>query len=250
MQKNKFTTYLLYAIGEIVLVVIGILIAVSINNWNQDRKNAALTKSYLESLKEDFILNDSISTHLIAYNTFQASNARLLLDCFENGVKEEDYQAFYFAFHHVYFINHVKFESETWKELISTGNLTLIEHKGLIEQLKKYYAEVEKYYEIEGEWTQNNTKLREIHSTVAPMAKDDHYRTMSTIGLTKILQDTTGFSDPTPYINQLATINEEWFFLRSVEVSRTYPGIQTQESLRSSAQIILRSINNELKFFD
>ena len=36
MKKNKFTTYLLYAIGEIVLVVIGILIAVSINNWNQD----------------------------------------------------------------------------------------------------------------------------------------------------------------------------------------------------------------------
>ena len=35
---NKFTTYLLYAVGEIVLVVIGILIAVSVNNWNQRRK--------------------------------------------------------------------------------------------------------------------------------------------------------------------------------------------------------------------
>jgi hypothetical protein len=38
MEKNKTGKYLKYAIGEIVLVVIGILIALSINNWNEDRK--------------------------------------------------------------------------------------------------------------------------------------------------------------------------------------------------------------------
>jgi len=35
LAENKFTKYLIYAIGEIVLVVIGILIALSINNWNE-----------------------------------------------------------------------------------------------------------------------------------------------------------------------------------------------------------------------
>lgn len=50
MQKNKFTTYLLYAIGEIVLVVIGILIAVSINNWNQERQDRATELSILNGL--------------------------------------------------------------------------------------------------------------------------------------------------------------------------------------------------------
>ncbi|AGC78091.1 hypothetical protein DDD_2964 [Nonlabens dokdonensis DSW-6] len=34
LTENKFSKYLLYAIGEIVLVVIGILIALYINNWN------------------------------------------------------------------------------------------------------------------------------------------------------------------------------------------------------------------------
>jgi len=38
LNENKFNTYLIYAIGEIVLVVIGILIALSINNWNENRK--------------------------------------------------------------------------------------------------------------------------------------------------------------------------------------------------------------------
>jgi hypothetical protein len=37
LTENKFSKYLIYAIGEIVLVVIGILIALSINNWNQGR---------------------------------------------------------------------------------------------------------------------------------------------------------------------------------------------------------------------
>ncbi len=49
MEKNKTGKYLKYAIGEIVLVVIGILIALSINNWNESRK--------LELKKQELILN-------------------------------------------------------------------------------------------------------------------------------------------------------------------------------------------------
>ena len=40
MTNNKTAKYLTYAIGEIILVVIGILIALQINNWNEDRKNS------------------------------------------------------------------------------------------------------------------------------------------------------------------------------------------------------------------
>ena len=39
LGENKTKHYLLYAIGEIVLVVIGILIALQIDNWNQSRKD-------------------------------------------------------------------------------------------------------------------------------------------------------------------------------------------------------------------
>ena len=40
--ENKVMAYLRYAIGEIILVAIGILIALQINNWNERRKKAAL----------------------------------------------------------------------------------------------------------------------------------------------------------------------------------------------------------------
>ena len=46
LSENKFSKYLLYAIGEIVLVVIGILIALQINNWNEDKKNNRLEEAY------------------------------------------------------------------------------------------------------------------------------------------------------------------------------------------------------------
>jgi len=50
MEKNKTGKYLKYAIGEIVLVVIGILIALSINNWNDYRKDRIAEKELYETL--------------------------------------------------------------------------------------------------------------------------------------------------------------------------------------------------------
>ena len=49
LSQNRFSKYLLYAIGEILLVVVGILIALSINNWNE---NLADTKRFVSELKE------------------------------------------------------------------------------------------------------------------------------------------------------------------------------------------------------
>jgi len=44
LRENKFTKYLIYAFGEIVLVVIGILIALQVNNWNEQKKSNNLSK--------------------------------------------------------------------------------------------------------------------------------------------------------------------------------------------------------------
>ena len=56
-DDNKPMKYMRYAIGEIVLVVVGILIALSINNWNQQRKERITERQLLISLSEDFNTN-------------------------------------------------------------------------------------------------------------------------------------------------------------------------------------------------
>ena len=53
LTENKFSKYLIYAIGEILLVVIGILIALQINNWNEEKKGKEELNQYLSSLKEN-----------------------------------------------------------------------------------------------------------------------------------------------------------------------------------------------------
>src|SRR5210317_44609 len=52
--ENKPMKYFRYAIGEILLVVIGILIALQVNNWNHERKDSILEEKYLKEINSDF----------------------------------------------------------------------------------------------------------------------------------------------------------------------------------------------------
>ena len=86
-NQNKFVQYSRYAVGEIVLVVIGILIALQINNWNEERKSSKLE---IKILKE---LNNDLKTNLAEVDeTFNITNNRqlstvLIFDYFKNIVK-------------------------------------------------------------------------------------------------------------------------------------------------------------------
>ncbi len=66
IMENKTSKYLKYAIGEIVLVMIGILLALQVNNWNEERKNNVSQSIIIKNLHNEFsenliILNTSIS---------------------------------------------------------------------------------------------------------------------------------------------------------------------------------------------
>ena len=74
LSENKFGKYLTYAIGEIILVVIGILIALSINNWNEERKNRAFEKEILEQIRANLI-KDKLSLESIQDNFKNAMNS-------------------------------------------------------------------------------------------------------------------------------------------------------------------------------
>jgi hypothetical protein len=57
VRAGKFSKYLIYAIGEIILVVIGILIALQINNWNENRKDRKQERLLLINLQKEFTKN-------------------------------------------------------------------------------------------------------------------------------------------------------------------------------------------------
>lgn len=57
MSENRFGRYLTYAAGEILLVVVGILIALQINNWNEARKDSERAQAHLAQLQSDLAFN-------------------------------------------------------------------------------------------------------------------------------------------------------------------------------------------------
>jgi hypothetical protein len=87
LNKKKVGKYLLYAIGEIILVVIGILIALQINNWNEERKSdkqiQLLMDSLVEAVKEDILyLNYTAVLH-----EFRSNSLRYLLNFSRNNLE-------------------------------------------------------------------------------------------------------------------------------------------------------------------
>ena len=78
INENNTGNYLKYAIGEIVLVVIGILIALQINNWNQNRKNSVAQIEMLSNLKEEFSKNQETLNNEISNHLFVATQTRAL----------------------------------------------------------------------------------------------------------------------------------------------------------------------------
>ena len=78
MEQNKTSKYFKYAIGEVVLVVIGILIALQINNWNENRKDGVKEQIILKSLKVNLIENLKL-LNLANKATIDAYNSSLNL---------------------------------------------------------------------------------------------------------------------------------------------------------------------------
>lgn len=79
LEKSRFKSYLLYALGEIVLVVIGILIALQINNWNQRRQKEEVFHNSLEQLYNSIKLDTESLIFGIEYTQDQIDLINRLL---------------------------------------------------------------------------------------------------------------------------------------------------------------------------
>ena len=142
LSENRLSKYLLYAIGEILLVVIGILIALQINNWNEQSKNANSEAEYYCRLLEDLQQDGEQFDVLIeqAEARLKASNQaiRLLSEKQTNSIaigKQLDMstKAIYIDF---------KPNNSTFEDLKSS-NLSIIKDKEIIEVLNNYYNTIE-----------------------------------------------------------------------------------------------------------
>jgi hypothetical protein len=134
LMENKTGKYFKYAIGEIILVVIGILIALQINNWNENNKKNKLNTSYITSLIDDYTkdtiqLNSSINFNKLALQETDSIMASLSSE----DIELDDFVYYFKTFNRLIRTDNT-FNTNSFNVLISTGNIDLFD-KSIIQSL-------------------------------------------------------------------------------------------------------------------
>jgi len=138
MEQNKTGKYFKYAIGEIVLVVIGILIALSINTWNEKRKDGLKEHLILKSLKVNLKENLKL-LNLANKATSDAYNASLNLQELTTPNNETIDSNKIDSLMSVTF-DYFSFDanSGTINEIINSGQLNIIKNEELKNQISNW----------------------------------------------------------------------------------------------------------------
>jgi hypothetical protein len=164
MEKNKTGKYLKYAIGEILLVIIGILIALQINNWNSERIEKKTFKSNLQFTVEDL---EQDKTDLI---TLTNERKRVLdkADFILIAIKEQKNLSAYEIFENSEMMIWKSFEMNTngFERILSSNIYESIEFQPIREKIRKYQSN---YQRIKGLEKKLNESIEEME---IQMSKD------------------------------------------------------------------------------
>ncbi|MCK0178013.1 DUF6090 family protein [Flavobacteriaceae bacterium S0862] len=148
LAKNSFSKYLLYAIGEIVLVMFGILLALQVNNANEERKNRALESAYLSDIHQDFLENKSQFEERLQYfrNQFQIADSlgRYVFPITDNNWKDVKK-----VYGRVFLPNTFDPNKSSINALISSGRIDIIQNNSLKKMILAWNDKYEDYKEGE-----------------------------------------------------------------------------------------------------
>lgn len=147
ISVNKLTKYLLYALGEILLIAIGILIALKVNNNNEYIKNRKLEKQYYKLLLEDIKEDENQIEDLIQISNQKLDYANRLAVHLQSSKIVIDSVAFWHRMimsgaRNVFEPNHSAFD-----DLKGGANLNLITDLEIKNKIKKYYTKTNHYKE-------------------------------------------------------------------------------------------------------
>jgi len=153
ISENNMGKYFKYAIGEILLVVIGILIALQINNWNEERKEKHKAKSYLINIKEDLALDTiQLSRAIVHIEASMVNTTKLLsLRSFENYEIDSLDKLIPRNFYQ-YSIN-----SQTFDKLINSGVTELSNYNDVFELINVYYTQQKNLFQAVRDWDVEET---------------------------------------------------------------------------------------------
>ena len=236
MEKNKTGKYLKYAIGEIVLVIVGIIIALQINNWNQDR----LTQNRIESRLLNLIgdveneveemdeVKESAKLRIIIIHEILKRNDKLKSIGWPDSISGQ------VAIDTIRNPNSIlsslkTFDGNrpTYNELINSGEFYTIRNETLKRKIQNYYGSIDELRDAE-RWNNQETSLK-IRSTKERLG----------IG---------AFSKATlDELVELAKNDKQFGAELETEINLDYTQKSNLEALKQEALSLIEAIKSEIK---
>ena len=181
MEKNKTGKYFKYAIGEIILVVIGILIAFSLNSWNERRKQDANFDKLLDALENEIIENIDEANYEIDWAREVIMNAsKILLNEISRKEFLEDRNL-----RSIIELNRLDINSDDVSSLVKRQEDFPENYKVLIPHLKNYLKKEERYAKHELDYGQQITGYNDFLIKTQPWFALSYTQVLDSVALNK-----------------------------------------------------------------
>lgn len=166
-SQNKVGRYLLYALGEIVLIVIGILIAITIDNNNEERKIRRMEQAYLVGLKSEFEQSRRKLLTLIDVNRNSYEDARKVANYILDDKLPDEKELSVLLFNAFSFEIAYNPNNSLLNEVISTGYLKNIRNQQLRQELAAWESVIQGIHRQEATMREQREKALDLFRSEA-----------------------------------------------------------------------------------
>ena len=166
LSEGNLGKYLKYALGEIILVVIGILIALSINNWNQRTTNENQARKHLETIRLNLKDDIAQAEKLVADTQTTIEYANTFLSQFKTLIPVDTNIQMYMIY--LMFERNLEVNESGFNALVNSNGMSFID-EGLQVKILEYYQHIEQLKRRE------NNANSEIKTQFEPYVKAHYY---------------------------------------------------------------------------
>jgi hypothetical protein len=132
---------------ELLVVVVGVFLAIQVDNWNAARKELDQERLLLTSLRTEFVENRGIGERSIElFQEVEAAALRLL--AISEAEQDPTISEFYSVLNSAIAIRPPRLNSNTWDVLVASGQLTIIQNARIKEEVADFYKRVAAYSDV------------------------------------------------------------------------------------------------------
>jgi len=247
LMENKTGKYFKYAFGEIILVVIGILIALSINNWNEQRKENQKEQALLKRLEKEFMSNRDQLLDKIEFRNGVIKNCEQLLKYYDQPENRTRDSILYL----MGTILPSTFDP-IQNDLVSSGNIEILKNEELKQLLVNWSTDVIQLQEVEQMFLRYYEQSLSVYANQIGIQRDIAHTFWNSVP--EILLESRQVKNPIPGKTKLKkkTINEllndsklEGIVAWSLNLNMF--NNQESETLMKRINFILKVLNTETK---